>query len=138
MRNSREGASTAARARRSRGPSNCISASDVYAALMRSDRRRQLIGQHLINTAMRRIDHQVDFLVGGNARALLRQVDRLVQPAELVDQAELLGLLARPDPALRHFIDLLRRHVPRRGGALDELVVDVLHRLFDLLPLVRA
>ena len=69
-------------------------------------------------------------------RALLGEIDRLVQAADLVDEANLPRLLAGPDAALCNFVHLLGRHVASRRRALDELVVDQLHRLLDLRTLL--
>ena len=60
-------------------------------------------------------------------RALLRDRNGDVEPAERVDEPALARLLAGPHAALRHRVDLLRRRLARLGGLLDEVVVEALH-----------
>ena len=111
-RNSRDGARIAASTERSRGPSSVMIASAVDVALPRG-RLLERLAEHFVEAAARRVDHQLHFLIRGNPRALLGGGHRDLQPAQLIDQPDLLGLLARPHPPLPDLIDLLRRGLPR-------------------------
>ena len=49
--------------------------------------------------------------------ALLRDLDRSIQTADLVDQPEAARLMAGPDPALRDGVDLVGRLLSSLGHA---------------------
>ncbi len=100
--------------------------------------RLKLVAQDLEDAPPRRVDQQPHFLTRRNMGALLREADRRVEAAELVDEAVVLRLPAGPHASLRDLVDLLGRHVPGLGRALDELVVDRLHRRLHLRALLRA
>src|SRR3546814_7416461 len=53
--------------------------------------------------------------------------DGVVQRAEAVDQAELPGGAAVPDPSLGDFADALHRHVAGLGDEADETAIDALN-----------
>ena len=55
-------------------------------------------------------------------------IHRLVEAAHLVDQAEVLGLGAGPDPALGDLANPVRRQMPAVGDPLDEAGIDLVDR----------
>src|SRR5688500_3659800 len=57
--------------------------------------------------------------------------DRVLEAAELVDEAAFLRLRAGPDAALRDLVDLLGRLVARLGDLADELSVDATDHASD-------
>src|SRR5262249_3538571 len=80
-------------------------------------------------------DHERDLLVLADLRALLGLGDGQVEAAELVHEADPLGVGPRPHPALR---DLLARLVRLRAalrGIRHEVLVERLHEAADLGPL---
>ena len=108
------------------------------AALVQAEEGRQQraavrgaerVGDRFVERPPRRIDHQLDFRVPADLGLFLGEHERAIEPAELVDEANLLRLLAGPDTALRDRVDLLRRRAPAGRGLLDEGVVGRLHLL---------
>src|SRR5262245_30292874 len=55
------------------------------------------------------------------------RVDRIVEIAKLVDEAELLGLFAQPDAPAGDLVDAFDRHLARLGDLADEALVTVLY-----------
>ena len=65
------------------------------------------------------------------------QLDRIVEPAQTVDQPQLLGLLARPDAALGRPGDRPGGNLAAVGDDADEAVIDRVDAGIDLLVLLR-
>src|SRR5437660_149219 len=62
--------------------------------------------EDLLNERPRRgIDDAAHLFVGGNFRQLLRDFDRAVESAELVNESSILSLRARPDATARDLVD---------------------------------
>ena len=64
-------------------------------------------------------------------------MDGAVKTAELVDQADILGLCPRPFPSLPNLVDNFDRQMPPVGNAFREFRISLLQRLLDIGLLLR-
>src|SRR4029453_15228059 len=76
-----------------------------------------------------------DAIVRADSGLALCDFDRLAQTPQLVAQADLKGLLPRPDPALAHEVDLLVLLAAPLRGLVHEVLVETLHLASDRRPL---
>ena len=71
--------------------------------------------------------HPTKLDLTGQARQRLGLVHRLVEAAQLVDQAQRLGLFTGPDPALGDLAHPLGRQVAPHRDPRHEVIVDAVH-----------
>src|SRR5690606_19938206 len=86
----------------------------------------------------RRLRVDADRGVGGETGLLAGQFEGPVEAAQLVDQAVLVRVGARPDPAPRQLVDAFARHAAALGDPRGEVVVDLVEGGVDALPLRLA
>ena len=104
-------------------------------------RAPQLLGHEFVEALPRRIHDQFHSRISGDFRALLRHLNRAIQPPQLIHQAVFFGLPAGPNAALCERVDLLRLTVAGLGDLFDELIVEGLElsvQLLQLLGIVRT